>query len=292
MNRISETDFILNPDGSAYHLKLQRDEIAGTIITVGDPGRVEKVSKYFDKIELKKSNREFITHTGFIGKNRISVISTGIGTDNIDIVVNELDALVNIDRHTRIPYPAPKSLNLIRIGTSGALQPDIQIDSLLVSSEAIGIDSLMHYYAWEMSEREELLLADFKSAVPAAGVLNPYASSANQWLSDQLASDSAKGITITAPGFYAPQGRQLRAVQSFPDLLPLIMKATICGDSISNLEMETAGLYGLTACLGHKALSFNIILANRATNTFSANPDKVINFHIKKILEVISDKIQ
>ena len=224
MNKISDTDLILNPDGSAYHIKLLPDEVADTIITVGDPERVAKVSKHFDNIEVKKSNREFTTHTGFIGKKRISVISTGIGTDNIDIVFNELDALANIDLLSRQQHTKLKSLNLIRIGTSGALQANIPVDSLLVSSAAIGLDSLMHYYQQQLTEYEQQLLRDFKLNVPAAAALNPYLASADQWLSGRLADGLTTGITVTAPGFYAPQGRRLRAAVTIPDLLGITYK--------------------------------------------------------------------
>src|ERR1700744_1290359 len=167
MNRISETDLILNADGSAYHLNLLPGEVADTVITVGDQDRVESISKYFDEIELKKAKREFVTHTGRIGKKRITVLSTGIGTDNIDIVLNELDALVNIDLKTRLPKKDLSSLDIIRIGTSGAVQADIPVDSLLVSGAAFGMDTLMHYYKQNIGPEGEKLLSDFKSVLPA-----------------------------------------------------------------------------------------------------------------------------
>ena len=291
MTKILETDLILNQDESAYHLKLLPEEVADTIITVGDPERVEKVSRYFDSIEVIKENREFVTHTGFIGNKRLTVISTGIGTDNIDIVLNELDALVNIDRKTRQAFSKLRKLNFIRIGTSGALQPEIEVDKLLVSEEAIGLDSLMHYYIEKPSDNEKQLLDEFKSNIPDVNILNPYVSSASSDLISKLATGVPKGITITAPGFYAPQGRRLRARLSNPRLLKQIMKARMSGKKITNLEMETAGIYGLAACLGHRAISFNVILANRATNIFSKNPEAAVEHYIKQLLETISDKL-
>ena len=205
MNEITETDLIINPDGSIYHLKLHPDDVADTVITVGDPGRVVMVSRYFDRIDVVKSSREFITHTGFIGKKRITVLSTGIGTDNIDIVLNELDAVVNINLQTRQPFKDLKSLNIIRIGTSGALQPDVQVDSLLVSSAAIGLDNLMHFYKQNLSADEDELLAAFKSNIPNYKGIDPYIASADKQLLNKLAVDLTTGITLTAPGFFAPR---------------------------------------------------------------------------------------
>ncbi|MGZ3946381.1 MAG: nucleoside phosphorylase, partial [Mucilaginibacter sp.] len=219
MSRISETDLILNADGSVYHLNLLPEDIADTIITVGDPERVREVSKYFDRIELKKSKREFITHTGVIGNNRLTVISTGIGTDNIDIVLNELDALVNIDLQTRLPKEKPQSLDIVRIGTSGAIQPGIALDSLLVSSAAFGMDTLMHYYKHVNTSDEELLLDDFKAILPAGSPLAPYIATGDRLLIDKLSVGLEQGITISAPGFYAPQGREMRVHAAYPQLM-------------------------------------------------------------------------
>lgn len=287
MKRIAETDLILNADGSAYHLNLLPGDVADTVITVGDQDRVAEITQYFDHIELKKGKREFITHTGTIGNKRITVISTGIGTDNIDIVLNELDALVNIDFNTRLPHTHLHSLNIIRIGTSGAVQADIPVDSLLVSSAAFGLDALMHYYKQELSELEQKLLADFQSALPNEYILAPYFASADGSLLTALAEDISQGITITAPGFYAPQGRQVRAENVMPQLMDIIQNFNSAGQRITNLEMETAGIYGLAASLGHKAISFNVILANRVTQTFSKQPAKIMDHYIKQLLEKI-----
>ncbi len=287
MKRIAETDLILNADGSAYHLNLLPGDVADTVITVGDQDRVGEITQYFDHIELKKGKREFITHTGTIGNKRITVISTGIGTDNIDIVFNELDALVNIDFKTRIPHSNLRSLNIIRIGTSGAVQADIPVDSLLISSAAFGLDALMHYYKQNLSSQEKDLINDLKSALPDDYNLLPYIASADSSLLNTLGKGLSQGITITAPGFYAPQGRQVRAQNIMPDLMNIIQNFSTNGQRITNLEMETAGIYGLAASLGHKALSCNVILANRATNTFSKQPAKIMDHYIKQLLEKI-----
>lgn len=286
MNRIAETDLILNDDGSVYHLNLHPGDIADTVITVGDPGRVSGVSQYFDHIELKKGKREFITHTGTVGTKRLTVLSTGIGTDNIDIVFNELDALVNIDFITRTVNPALRSLNIIRIGTSGAVQADIEVDSLLLSSAAIGLDPLMHYYQQALTYDEQGLLGAFKSALPKSN-LQPYAASAGQQLLAVLNQDEQQGITITTPGFYVPQGRQVRAVAAVPQLMDVVRQFNFNGRRITNLEMETAGIYGLAAALGHQAVSCNVILANRATQVFSKQPGRIMDQYIRHVLEKI-----
>ncbi|WP_426671002.1 nucleoside phosphorylase [Mucilaginibacter sp. McL0603] len=289
MNRIAETELILNADGSVYHLNLLPGDIADTIITVGDPERVSQVSQYFDHIELKKSKREFVTHTGTIGGKRITAISTGIGTDNIDIVMNELDALVNIDLQTRLPKAQLQKLNIIRIGTSGAIQADIAIDSLLVSSSAFGMDILMNYYERQLLVPEKELLDNFKAALPNGSNFSPYMASADTLLISRLATHLQQGITITAPGFYAPQGREIRAKATYPELMESIQNFNSDGKRITNLEMETAGIYGMAAVLGHRAISFNVILANRATKTFSKQPDQVMDNYIKQVLNKLED---
>ena len=286
MTHISETDLILNEDGSAYHINLHPGDVADTVITVGDQDRVAAISRYFDHIELKKGKREFITHTGRIGGKRITVISTGIGTDNIDIAFNELDALVNIDFNTRLVKPQLTSLNIVRIGTSGAVQPGIPVDSLLASSAAFGLDPLMHYYQHKTTAAEKALLKAFTDELSAKGYqLSPYIASADTSLLNTLAVDVQRGITITAPGFYAPQGRQVRAVSQTPRLMDILQNFNLNGERVTNLEMETAGIYGLAASLGHKALSFNVILANRATNVFSRQPGRIMDHYIKEVLE-------
>lgn len=289
MNSISETDLILNEDGSVYHLNLLPGDIADTVITVGDQDRVAAISRLFDHIELKKGKREFITHTGRIGSKRITVISTGIGTDNIDIVFNELDALVNIDLHTRIAHQELRSLDIIRIGTSGAIQADIPVDSLLVSSGAFGLDPLMHYYEHNNTTVEQQLLTGLKAALPDAYQITPYFAGAGSELMQKLGQDINTGITVTAPGFYAPQGREVRFKSATPNLMEIIQNFNVNGKRITNLEMETAGIYGLASALGHQALSFSVILANRATKTFSSQPTQIMNTFIEQILEKIVD---
>ncbi|HVW15246.1 MAG TPA: nucleoside phosphorylase [Mucilaginibacter sp.] len=287
MSGIPETDLILNPDGSVYHLNLRPEDIAKTIITVGDPDRVHEVSKHFDRVELRKSRREFVTHSGYIGNKRLTVLSTGIGTDNIDIVLNELDALVNIDLENRIPKKQLSSLDIIRIGTSGAIQADISLDSILVSEATFGMDTLMHYYKYQNSASEKQLLADLKNILPAGYLLPPYIASGSQHLIGTLANDFPKGLTISAPGFYGPQARELRASQRNKGLMESIQNFRSGEKRITNLEMETAGIYGLASILGHRAISFNVILANRATGKFSAQPQEAIGNTIKQVLEKV-----
>ncbi|MFB9843181.1 nucleoside phosphorylase [Mucilaginibacter ginsenosidivorans] len=285
MNRISETDLILNADGSVYHLNLLPGDVAGTVITVGDPDRVGEVSKYFDHIELKKSKREFTTHTGTVGGKRLTVLSTGIGTDNIDIVMNELDALVNIDLSTRQPKKEIKSLDIVRIGTSGAIQADIPVDSLLVSEMAFGMDTLMHYYQQRLSAVEQQLINEFKAALPGIHPFTPYVASADRSLIGLLAKGLPQGITISAPGFYAPQGREVRAKLATAGLMEAIQRFSLGTQHITNLEMETAGIYGMASILGHRAISFNVILANRITQQFSMQPQQIIDASIRQVLE-------
>jgi len=276
MNQISQTDLILNPDGSVYHLNLLPEDIGDAIITVGDPGRVEEVSDFFDKVELKKGKREFLTHTGYIGKKRISVVSTGIGTDNIDIVINELDALVNIDLTSRRIKAKKKMLDIVRVGTSGTLQDDIPVNSIVVSEYAIGFDSLMHHYLRDLSDNEINLRDAINKELVDFNNLSPYVAEANAELFSRANTSSLSGITLTAPGFYAPQGRNLRAKKAFPSLFEKLAGFNFNGKRITNLEMETAGIYGLAKVLGHKALSVSAILANRKKGEFSSDPRKVI----------------
>ena len=283
--KISTTDLILNKDGSVYHLNLLPEDLADDIITVGDPDRVGEVSKHFDKVELRKGKREFITHTGYIGSKRISVISTGIGTDNIDIVLNELDALVNIDLDRRVYLDKLKSLNIIRIGTSGAMQTDIPIDSILVSEYAVGLDALMAFYTYEASREEKAILRAIVSQAPAFKPLKPYVCAASKLLLRKIGKDLPRVITVTAPGFYAPQGRELRYTKSIPNFIKQLSSISKDNWRLTNLEMETSGIYGLANILGHQAISVNAILASRVKYEFSKNPGKTIDKTIKLVLE-------
>jgi len=289
MNPIAESELILNKDGSVYHLHLLPDDLADTVITVGDPDRVARVSRHFDTIELKKSKREFVTHTGTINGKRITVMSSGISTDNIDIVLNEIDALVNINLKTRIPKPQLRKLNIIRIGTSGAIQADIPVDSLLVSKAAFGLDTLMHYYKRDITTTEQQLLDTLRRTLPKDGGFVPYIASADTGLLTKLGQDILQGITFTAPGFYAPQGREIRAHSAHPEFMNALQQFDLNGQRITNLEMETAGIYGLSAVLGHRAISFNVILANRSTQTFSKQPEKIVDNYIRQLLDRIAD---
>ncbi|WP_316737241.1 nucleoside phosphorylase [Pedobacter aquatilis] len=283
--KIPESDLIINPDGTIYHLNLLPEDIADTIITVGDPDRVAEVSKYFDSIELKKGKREFITHTGFVGKKRVTVLSTGIGTDNIDIVFNELDALVNIDFESREVKKELKSLDIIRVGTSGAVQPDIPMGTILASSYGLGMDALMNYYVHDLNGDEQNILNDINIHFGHLKNIKPYLTAASSSLLNTIGKDMANGITVTAPGFYAPQGRKVRAKNAIPDFVGLINSFHSNQERITNLEMETAGIYALAKVLGHNALSVNAILASRVKFEFSNEPDKIVEKAIKTVLE-------
>ncbi len=284
---IAESELILNPDGSVYHLHLLPEEIAETIITVGDPDRVSAVSKYFDSIEVKRNKREFVTHTGYIGKKRISVISTGIGTDNIDIVFAELDALVNIDLKTREIKEKHTALDLIRIGTSGALQADIDVDSFLISSHGLGLGGLMLYYDFAENESEKILRQSIDSQLINPLPVSTYLFENSKELADKIGPDMLRGVTATCPGFYAPQGRQLRGKVRNQNMLDELRVWSHAGIRITNFEMETAGIYGMARMLGHHAISCNAILANRAKGEFSKQPKKIT----KKLIEAVLEKI-
>ncbi|WP_394678160.1 nucleoside phosphorylase [uncultured Sphingobacterium sp.] len=283
---INESELILNADGSIYHLNLLPEDLASTVITVGDPDRVAKVSKHFDRIELKKGKREFITHTGYLGNKRLTVISTGIGTDNIDIVLNELDALANIDFANRTVKTSLTSLDIIRIGTSGAVQQDVEMGTILASAYGIGLDALMNYYQGSYDGEEQALqveLAEYFSALN----LKPYVAKAGASLLDRIAFDLPKGVTLTAPGFYAPQGRTVRSTNTIPNFINLIKSFQYKDQRFTNLEMETAGIYALANMFGHQALSINAILASRVDGRFSSAPEEVVDKAIQLVLERI-----
>jgi uridine phosphorylase len=289
--KIQDAELILNADGSIYHLHLQPEHIADNIITVGDPDRVERVSKYFDRIEHKVHKREFYTHTGYIGQKRLTVISTGIGTDNIDIVLNELDALANVDLNNRTVKNSLKSLNIFRIGTSGAMRADIPVDSFLVSNFGVGMDGLLNYYDRTLNQREQalnrLINECLKENIVAIGVQPTVAEASSALISLFEKKEWHQGITLTATGFYAPQNRMIRAKPQLSDLFTKLEDISFEGLKITNLEMETAAIFGLANILGHKAISLNAILANRRTGQFSADPDKVVDKLIQETLEII-----
>lgn len=283
---INASELILNADGSIYHLNLLPEDLAGTVITVGDPDRVAKVSKYFDRIELKKGKREFITHTGYLGNKRLTVISTGIGTDNIDIVLNELDALANIDFANRTVKPTLSSLHIVRIGTSGAVQQDVEMGTILASAYGVGLDALMNYYQGSYDGEEQALQVELAKYFSALN-LNPYVAKAGAGLLDRIAFDLPKGVTLTAPGFYAPQGRTVRSTNTIPNFIDLINSFQYKGQRFTNLEMETAGIYALANMFGHQALSINAILASRVDGRFSSAPEEVVDKAIQIVLERI-----
>ena len=301
-NIIAESELILNKDGSVYHLNVLPEEISDTIITVGDPDRVGEVSKHFDSIEVKKAHREFVTHTGSLNGKRISVISTGIGTDNIDIVMNELDALVNINLKTRTIKEVLSSLNIIRIGTCGGLQEYLGVDSYVISEGALGMDGLLHHYelpedytdengemimdswnySFEMSnafdEHINSLLTQSYYVKGAAEIINEFEDLPNFF----------KGITVTCLGFYGPQGRVLRLKPALSDFIPKLTSFRHDNKRIMNFEMETSGIYALGRLLNHRCCSLSVVVANRVQQKFSANADASVNNLIVAVLEKIA----
>jgi len=292
MPRIAESEMILNARGAIYHLNLKPDEIGSTIFLVGDPDRVKEVSKHFDKIEYKGEYREFITHTGFIGKKRVSVLSTGIGTDNIDIAINELDALANIDLTTREIKPTTTSLNFIRIGTSGALQPEIPVDNFIASTHGLGIDNLLNFYRLEQNDEEKQLLHSFVTSTQLHSQIGyPYIAGASASLIKHFVKDFYQGITITCPGFYGPQGRILRLGVSNPELINRLTQFRFGHHRITNFEMETSAIYGLSKLLGHNCLSLNAVIANRVRKEFSRNGKAAVENLIVKVLEIVSENV-
>ncbi|MVT08826.1 nucleoside phosphorylase [Chitinophaga tropicalis] len=288
MKRIAESELILNSRGAVYHLDVRPEELADTVITVGDPDRVGEVSKHFDKLESSHQHREFVTHTGYIGQKRLTVVSTGIGTDNIDIVLNELDALVNIDFNTRTVKDSLTRLKIIRLGTSGALQAEVGVDSFVVSSHGLGLDNLLPWYEFENTTQEKDLLQAFHKQVQLKnGSASPYLIAAGESLSAKFTTGFHKGITVTCPGFYAPQGRALRGPLSHPALIDQLTAFREGSDYISNFEMETAGIYGLSRVLGHDGLSISTIVANRIRQEFSKDSGKAVDSMIRQSLAII-----
>ena len=286
--QIGASELILNEDGSIYHLNLLPEDLAETVILVGDQNRVPRVSQHFDSLELIKGKREFITHTGWIQNKRISVLSTGIGTDNIDIVLNELDALVNIDLEKREVRKIKKQLDFIRIGTSGAIQPNIPIDSFLVSEYAIGFDNVLHYY-----QSKDVRLSDIENAFMnhsrwSAQKSLPYVVKCDPHLLAMFSkAPLITGFTGSNAGFYAPQGRRLRIAPEDVKLNDTLATFEFKGLSLTNLEMETSAIYGLSGLMGHRAISLNAIIANRSTLEFSTAPGKTIDRLIEWTLEKI-----
>jgi uridine phosphorylase len=288
MTRIPESELVLNADGSVYHLNLHPEQVAPTIITVGDPKRVAMVSNYFDRLEVTVRKREFITHTGEINGTRLTVLSTGIGPDNIDIALNELDALFNIDLKTRAVRSEITPLRIVRVGTSGSLSPQLGVDNFVVSAFGLGLDNLMDYYPWKPSEAEAALAQEATHFLSQQGhtFSSLYAAGASSKLLADLAGDMVQGITITSPGFYGPQGRSLRIKSRLSSsLFAQLPHFSSQGYSLTNFEMETSAIYSLARLMGHHAISFNAILANRANATFSQQPRQSILRLIETVLE-------
>ena len=285
MPRIADSDLILNPDGSVYHLNLLPKHISDTIIGVGDPGRVYDVSKHFDEVEFEMNKREFITHVGRHRGKRVTVISTGIGTDNVEIFFSELDALVNIDLKTREPKARKKKLKIIRIGTCGALQEDIAVGSHILSDYAVGLDNLMNFYDLSMDDKEAGIAHDLqrKTGIP----FMPYVVRGSEMLRDQLGTEFQSGNTVTCPGFYAPQGRILRVPVRFPKLLEDLNYYHKDGFWLSNFEMETASYFAFGRMMGHEVQSVSAVLVNRIRNRVAKDPGKVVDGLIRKVLDRI-----
>lgn len=292
MSRIAESELIINNRGAVYHIDLRPDELGDTVVTVGDPDRVKEVSKYFDKIEIKRQHREFISQTGYIGKKRITVLSSGIGPDSIDIVLNELDALVNIDFDTREIKKQLKSLNIIRIGTSGSLQEDISVDSFVASTHGLGVDNLLNFYRHEHNDEEKQLLHSFVTHTQIHGQIgNPYISGCAASLIKHFVKDFHHGITVTCPGFYGPQGRILRLGIRNPELINRLTDFSFGQHRITNFEMETSAIYGLGKLLGHNCLAVNAIVANRIKKEFSKDGKAAVENLIKKFIQLFADNI-
>ncbi|MCK5137047.1 MAG: nucleoside phosphorylase [Bacteroidales bacterium] len=294
MDTISPTDLILNPDGSIYHLHLLPGDISDTIILVGDPGRVTQVSSHFDSVEIQKENREFVTHTGTYKGKRISVLSTGIGTDNIDIVLNELDALVNVDLGNRTIRTSHKHLKLIRIGTSGALHSDIPAGSEIVSHVAGGFDGLYYFYQDNKGVSiPELSEAFINYTGWTKNLSDPYFTEGSEQLINLFSRpDQFCGITLSTPGFYAPQVRSLRLSPFDEDLIRKIGSFSFNGMRVNNFEMESSALYALSAMLGHEAITICVAIANRVTKDFLEDYKPPVDNLIKMVLEklVLNDR--
>lgn len=282
---IPESELILNKDGSIYHLNLKPEHLSDIILTVGDPGRVYKISQYFDDVDFEMNKREFITHIGKYKGKRITVISSGMGTENVEILLNELDALANIDFKTREVKKQKRKLKIIRIGTSGSLQESIPLGSHLVSEYAIGLDTLMYFYKLRQSEFERGICNDLQEKLNIPFM--PYCVHGSESLQEKFAFDMIKGNTVTCPGFYGPQGRSLRLELAYPDIIAALNYYHQDDFWLTNFEMETAGYYAFGRLLYHDILSVNAIIANRINNEFAKHPEKIIDSLIRKILDRI-----
>lgn len=287
--KIAESEMIINSRGGIYHLDMRPEELADTVIVVGDPDRVKKVSAHFDRIEFRLQHREFITHTGYVGKKRISVMSTGIGPDNIDIAINELDAVANIDFVSREINPTFRKLQIVRFGTSGSLQEDIPVDSFVASTHGLGLDNLLNYYRYQKTEEELKLVDEFVLHTGLdTNITIPYVFQGSQELLRKFSDGFHQGITVTCPGFYGPQGRILRLPLNSPGLINKLGSFSFSPYRITNFEMETSAIYGLGKLLGHECMSVNAIVANRVAKQFSKDSHAAVENLIKKALEVLA----
>lgn len=283
--KIKESELIVNPDGSIYHLHLTPEELADNVLLVGDPGRVPVVSKHFDTVELRRENREIHSHTGTLRGKRFTAISTGMGPDNIDIVLNELDALKNIDLKTREIKDKKTSLNIVRIGTSGSLQQDIPVDSFVVARRAIGFDGVLHFYKSQDVRRIDIEDAFIEQSHWNPLAARPYVVDGSQELFEKISGpQTVEGFTATAVGFYGPQGRELRIPLANPEANDMLEKFAYKGLRLTNYEMETSAIYGLSALLGHKACSTNCIVAARTAGVFSADAHAAVEKLIVYVL--------
>ncbi len=289
MRVIEPSELIINPDGTIFHLHMKPEQLADHVILVGDPGRVKMIAGFFDRVESETENREFVSTTGMYGSKRITVLSTGIGTDNIDIVINELDALVNIDLHTRQIKKERKSLSIIRIETSGGLQGDIPVNAFLASKKAIGFDGLLNFYERREEVSDIAFEESFKSFVQWNKLLpSPYVVESDPYLFDKIVDNEfTPGVTISAPGFYGPQGRELRLKIVDPHINDKIEAFRFGNQRITNYEMECSAIYGLSKLLGHKALTVCIIIANRVSKRANEDYKPVMVNLVQKVLDRI-----
>jgi uridine phosphorylase len=286
MSQFPETELILTKENRVYHINLKAEDIADDVIVVGDQHRVAQISKFFSKIEFKTEHREFVTHTGIFNGKRVTVLSTGIGTDNIDIVMNELDAAVNINLETRELNPTHRKLNVVRLGTSGALQADIPVNGIVVSSHGLGLDGLLNFYDnWESVGEKNISEAFIKHTGWLPNLPYPYCVKASDQLIAKFQQGTHIGITATAPGFYGPQGRQIRLKAAMPNLNELLTDFRLGDHRITNFEMETSALYGLGKLLNHNCLTACVIIANRVRKEFTGDYTKSVEILIQESLQ-------
>ncbi|MCS6821919.1 MAG: nucleoside phosphorylase [Microscillaceae bacterium] len=283
--QIASSELVITPQNRIYHLGLAPEEIADTIITVGDQTRVSQISKYLDSIEIQKQNREFVTHTGYLGNKRLTILSSGIGIDNVEILMTELDALVNIDFETRTPKSTLQTLKIIRIGTSGSIRAEVEIDSFLASKQSVGLDNVLDFYHLPQTESDLALTKALQETLNLP--LQPYCTSCDEDLRQALAFDIPQGNAIAAPGFYAPQGRELRTPLKRQNYLEKLMQFHWNGFYFTNFEMESSAYYAFGQLLGHKVLSVNAIIANRKQQRFSTNPTQ----SVEKLIQVLLPRI-